>query len=161
MGGIGSLAFWNDEAAFSGGSITAGTLTLDAADDCTWAPPIALWVPGDSATCTAELTLTATGDNIQGEITHTPGSLTVTPGTAQDQFELTTAPGTLPAGVTFDTGTYSFADPGTYVIPVELTLTFPFHTASEQNSSQGATVELDDITFTVMQTAAVGAVTEP
>lgn len=67
-GGAGSLALWNDAAQVNAGSVDAGVMTI-AADAGTWSPGIALWVPGDSATYTTNVTVELAGDHLSTELT--------------------------------------------------------------------------------------------
>lgn len=157
LGGAGTLAFWSDNADLDGGEIEAGTLELTA-EEGTWSNELDLWVPGDDETYTADLVLLAEGDNIQGNITYDPTSI-VLPSEGADQFDITLEPASsLPAGVTYADDVISFDGPGTYTIPVEVTVSFPF-LSEAQNDSQGVTVDLSEIAFTATQTAAPGAVT--
>ena len=61
LGGAGSLAYWTDAASIDGGSITSGTLTLDAGTCAGWTysdgaagagKTVELFVPGDLVTNT-------------------------------------------------------------------------------------------------------------
>ncbi len=153
LGGGGALAYWNDEAGLAGAQIQAGTLTLTVADGA-WADDIALWVPGDSDTYTADLHLTATGDNMQGEVTIDESSIGFSPTGIEDQFTITVAPtGALPAGVTYADGVFTFAGAVDAVIPVAATVAFAYDAGATQNDSQGAVVELADIAFEAKQVA--------
>lgn len=155
LGGAGTLAFWNDQANLTGANIAAGELTLDATA-CDWdGDDIALWVPGDSASCEAELTLEAKGDNIKGVLAIDDSGIVVDPVAAADQFDidLTAGAATVVGGPgVFNPVAMTFTGAGTYTIPVTVTIDFEFR-ASEQNISQNATVELGDVEFTVTQTA--------
>lgn len=160
LGGAGTLAYWNSEVGLSGGTINAGELTLTAPEG-EWAPNIETWVPGDEAVYTTDLTLVASGDNIQGTIELEEDSVVVT-GDDADEFDIVFAPqaDSLPAGVTYDEGSKSFAFDGPTgeagsTIPVQVTVTLPFGEAAE-NRSQGAQVDMSSAKFIATQTA-VGA----
>ena len=56
-----------------------------------------------------------------------------------------------------DTDVITFDGPGTYTIPVELTVALPVQ-EDEQNASKNLTIDLEDLTFTATQTAAPDAV---
>ena len=160
LGGAGTLAYWNDTAELTGGTVEAGELSLAPVEDAgTWAPKITTWVPGDQSTYTRTLELVATGDNIQGTITLDDDSI-VTSGDADAEFDIDFAPASeLADGLTYDDDSQviRFDGAGTYEIPVEVTVTLPY-SDQEQNGSQGATVELQDATFVATQTPASGAV---
>ncbi|GAA3662342.1 alternate-type signal peptide domain-containing protein [Microbacterium marinilacus] len=153
LGGAGSLAYWNADAGIDGGSIEAGTLTLEETAAGAWSPALSLWVPGDSSAYSTTLKLVATGDNIEGTVALDTASYTITPDTVADAFDITVAPGTLPSGITFDqaTQTFGFDGAGTYTIPVTVTVDFPYGTTAD-NSSQGATVDFADLSFVATQT---------
>lgn len=169
LGGAGTLAYWNDSADLTGGTINAGTLDLTATEG-TWAQggtpiqDIAQWtmVPGDELTYTADLGLLAQGDNIQGTVVLDESFVKITPAAA-DQIDVSFdvvegAP--LPAGVTYADEVFTFTQPSgetAVEIPIEVTVSFPYEDA-EQNESQGAVVELEKISFTATQTPTETAV---
>lgn len=165
LGGAGSLAYWNDDAALAVDPINAGQLTIEASTGA-WAPEINAWVPGDRSVYSTTLTVVAEGDNIEGTIELDLGSVEISPLGAADQFELTLGQGaaaTVPDGadLTFNPDqSITFDGPGTYAIPVALTVEFPFSNDVEQNISKQASVDFTTVSFTVTQTAATGAVTE-
>lgn len=166
LGGAGTLAYWNDSAELAGGTINAGTLTLEADNDALQAsidqqPQV--WVPGDQHTFSTALTLVTEGDNIQGEIVLDAAKLGIN-GTGADQFTVDMALGDgteIPAAseLSFDADTdvITFNGPGTYTIPVDVTVALPFQ-EDEQNASKNLTIDLEDLTFTATQTAAPDAV---
>lgn len=160
LGGAGTLAYWNDTAELNGGTINAGKLDLDAAAG-SWDEEITTWVPGDRATFTTDLVLETEGDDIQGTIALDEDSIQIS-GDESGDFEIEFAPqGTLPAGTEYDDAEQiiSFAGEGTTTIPVQVTVTFPFDADQAQNGSQGASVDLENVSFTATQTPADGAVT--
>lgn len=75
MGGAGSLALWNDSANITDASVTSGKLTI-AATTGTWTGNPALMVPGDNATYTSTITVTALGTNLHSTLTIDPASIT-------------------------------------------------------------------------------------
>ena len=170
LGGAGTLAYWNDSAELTGGTINAGTLDLTAVEG-TWAQgatpisDVSQWklVPGDELTYTANLGLLAQGDNIQGTVTLDESFVEITGGDDQIDVSFDVAEGgTLPAGVTYADETFTFTQPtgeSAVEIPIEVTVSFPFDTAAQQNASQGAVVNLETISFVATQTPASGAVT--
>lgn len=155
LGGAGSLAYWSSSTDLGASTISAGALGI-AATDGAWAPAIDEWVPGDESTYSTTLTLTAEGDSIEGTIVLDSDSIVITPAAA-DQFEIvlgqgaaatTTGTGT----VVFDdaTETFTFDGPGTYTIPVQIAVVFPFQT-TEQNGSKNATVDFSGVSFIATQ----------
>ncbi|MGV9194744.1 alternate-type signal peptide domain-containing protein [Microbacterium sp. MC2] len=154
LGGAGSLAYWNSDAGLKAVSINAGTLALSVDGDPTWDAPT-LWVPGDEAVYEATLNVVATGDNIQGALSLDETSLQIT-GAAADQFDVTfDADTTGLTGMSFDaaSGLATFTDPGTYKVPVTVTVEFPFGT-SVDNTAKNATVNVSGLKFLLTQTDA-------
>lgn len=173
LGGVGTLAYWNDNVALNGGTINAGELSLEAgggewSQGGTTITDIEQFslVPGDELSYTVDLQLTAEGDNIQGTVELDRGSLTFLDANGvenpelAEEFDIEFAPvaGTLPdsKAVTYDPGTetFSFDGAGAYAIEVEVAVDFPFDENDEQNQSQGASVNLDKLSFTATQTQA-------
>ena len=178
LGGAGTLAYWNDSEHLDGGTINTGSLTLDQPTDAEsgWDQEIEIWVPGDKATYTTTLTLEAEGDNIQGNIVLDPSSIVFTGGKDATEAELaeqfdvevefgtatiTGGEGDLTPGddtvvSTFDSGT--FDGPGTYKIPVSVTVEMPFSDPDDpdtaNNSAQGAEINFSELSFTATQTQA-------
>ncbi|MCW2815593.1 MAG: hypothetical protein JWN84_3048 [Nocardioides sp.] len=101
MGGAGSLAYWTDLDTVPGGSITAGSLSIDP--KVANAPCEADWkyagttaktgtvvqgvVPGDVVSKTCTFVVTATGDNLKASLS-TP-AVTVGYGTTSSSFKVT------------------------------------------------------------------------
>lgn len=91
LGGVGSLAFWSDEADLGGGgSITSGQLALgECADGGSWVDAnsgtaiadinVFRIVPGDVVEYTCDTTLNAEGDNLSATLTADLGGLTGDP----------------------------------------------------------------------------------
>lgn len=161
LGGAGTLAYWNDSAELAGGTINAGTLTLKADNDAL-AKSIAeqpeAWVPGDKHTFSTTLTLATEGENIQGTVMLDTEKLGIS-GTGADQFTVDMTLGEVAKTVDnsrldFDSKTdvITFDGPGTYTIPVDVTVAFPFQ-AGEQNSSKDLSINFEELTFTATQTA--------
>lgn len=171
LGGAGTLAYWNSEAKLSGGSINTGQLHLDTAEG-TWTQSgetiedVDKWtmVPGDELTYTTNLLLSAEGDNLEGEIV-LDGDSIVRTGAVADAIAVTFAVDesalATPAGGTVDYSAgdpavagdekITFDGPGTYTIPVTVTVSFPFGDLAD-NSSMGAQLDLSGATFTATQT---------
>lgn len=161
LGGAGTLAYWNDSAELTGGTINAGKLQLTEAGSWTDGAPEVL-VPGDSVTYSSTLTLDAQGDNIEGTIALDKGALiNAAEGAVEDpteQFDITvdvdetkasTGGGSLTSGAD---GVLQFEGAGTYTIPVTVTVDFKYDDTSSQNSSQNAAIDLGNVTFTATQT---------
>ena len=176
LGGAGTLAYWNDSEHLDGGTINTGSLTLDQPTDAEsgWDQDIEIWVPGDKATYSTTLTLEAEGDNIQGNIVLDPTSIkfpddkNIATSELAEQFDVevefgtatvTDGEGNLTPGndtvvSTFDSGT--FDGPGTYEIPVSVTVKMPFGDPADpaDNSAQDAQIDLSKLSFTATQTQA-------
>lgn len=164
LGGVGTLAYWNDNVGVQGGTVEAGSLDLHA-EEGSWAPEITTWVPGDESTYTTTLELTTKGDHIQGTVDLDRDSLVFLDAEGQEtpelakEFDIEFAPAeTLPPSqaLSYDpnTETFAFSGAGAYAITVEVSVEMPFDEGTEQNQSQGASVNLDDLSFTATQTLA-------
>jgi alternate signal-mediated exported protein len=176
LGGAGTLAYWNDSAQLTGGTISAGTLELEAAPG-TWyhegteIADVSTWamVPGDELTYEVDLSLTAVGSNMAGEIALNQDFIISEAAGDQITVDLEVADGkSLPKGVVPATAedTLSFTGqigdkttPAT--LPVQITVSFPFDENNVQNDSKGAVVDLQQVTFTATQTPAATAVHTP
>lgn len=94
LGGAGTLAYWNDSATTSAGSITAGTLGITSTAAGTWYdvssvatltdpevqgtainPATFHVVPGDTLVYVESFTVAATGDNLEATIAADPASI--------------------------------------------------------------------------------------
>lgn len=151
LGGAGSLAYWNDSATVSSTTINAGSLSVAIDAGASWDNTITEWVPGDTATYTADLTVVAEGDNIKADLTFDEASIGTGP--LASALDITFAAGTLPAGVTAGAaGTYHIVGAGTYSIPVTVTVSFPFG-ATVDNTTQSGSVDLTGVKFQVTQVA--------
>ena len=97
MGGAGTFALWNADAAVSGGTIVAGDLTI-AAQAGAWKngqktiDTIKDYriVPGETLTYTQDLLVTATGDNIQAKAALGDASFTAATAATNADVELAT-----------------------------------------------------------------------
>ena len=164
LGGAGTLAYWNSEDHLTGDAINAGTLELEAdqkklTETISQQPNV--WVPGDEHTYSTVLTLKTSGDNIQGEIELNTSSITVN-GAGAEEFDVAMSVEEVKSdegGTTdFAEGTekITFDGPGTYEIPVDVTVTLPFGKAT--NNSQGVSADWSKVSFIATQTPAAGAV---
>lgn len=159
LGGAGTLALWNDAANVDAGNVASGNLTLDAATG-TWTPAISLWVPGDTATYTTDVSIVAQGDNIAAQLSIDPASITGDP-ELLGALDITMTVGT-PTGGTFtpvagQTNMYDVAptDPlsGTPITaPVTVTVDFPEDSVTDL-VAQGQTVNLSGMQLLLQQVA--------
>ena len=148
LGGAGSLALWNASDTVSAGAVNTGTLTLTATAG-SWNTAPAKWVPGDSYEYTANVVVTAVGEHIMGTLSVDPASITGDAGLIADLDISLTVTGTLPGGVSSNgDGTYNIANPGTYSLPVKVTVAFD---STSDNSTQGKSVNLTSLAFRVDQ----------
>ena len=75
LGGAGSLAYWNSSATVTSTTINSGSLSVAIASGAAWNKTITKWVPGDTATYSANLTVVAAGDNIKADLTFDKSSI--------------------------------------------------------------------------------------
>lgn len=168
LGGGTTLAYWTASADVEGGSITAGELKLvsNPADDCSttaWTyatghasagSTVNLWVPGDVVTKSCTFIVTATGDNLEAELT----SPTTVPLTADSVTDGPTGTATVAVTYLLDgtpiadgaTITEAAAD-RTLTAVFEVTLPFGDTTTVNTNQVQDWTAVFDKLTVTLDQ----------
>ena len=161
LGGTGSLAYWTATGSLTGGTISAGTLSLSSFT-CSgtglhdWqydgATPASIsnitdarLVPGDTISRVCSSTLTITGDNLGATLTLAGGGLSGGTGLAGKV--------TPTAAWTVDGASYSGGalSPGDHSVTASISIAFPFG-ASADNTSKGLTMNLADFTVLATQT---------
>lgn len=153
LGGAGTLALWNDSATIAVGSIDSGTLTITGSTGA-WDSEWELWVPGDSATYTGELTIEATGDNLEALLTVDDSGLV---GVGNSEFanalDVSFVVTNSHASVTDNgDGTYTVVDSAS-PITLDVTVTVAFPQDSVVNlEGQDQSVDLDSVSFVLTQT---------
>ena len=162
LGGAGTLAYWNSEVTMDGGAINAGTLSLVEDNEELDVKGPELLVPGDQKPFTANMVLTADGENLQGTVKLHPDTVVlleklddtydvdVTFGDADDTADGFTV---VDANADYPYDSATFSGPGDYKFPVTVTVTLPFGTEVD-NTSQGVKLSLDTVKLTAEQTAA-------
>ncbi|MGN5237981.1 alternate-type signal peptide domain-containing protein [Rhodococcus sp. SJ-3] len=162
LGGVGTLAFWSDEADLGGGgTITSGQLTLgECAGGGTWTNVNAgttiadissfRIVPGDTVEYTCDTTLTAEGDNLTATLTADLGAVT---GDAellaalQRDVTATLNGTTLPAS---GEGVQVVANDGSDQ-PISVGVTIAFDPGTTGTTGQGQTVDLAEMSLNLEQ----------
>lgn len=172
-GGLSSFALWSDSSPLADARIFSGALGLDAAPNATWADtsPDAVdstWdpqqdrlTPGDIVTMTQDVTLTATGKNIGGEVTITGVDTSQFAGYLTTRFDIG---GPLQRKSTNpdspDYNVFFFNDPiGTRTLTAQITFTFDPNTPSEM--AQGAAVDLSGARFALTMVRAAASSDPP
>ncbi len=157
LGGVGTLAYWNDSETVTGTTVGSGKLDLALVSCGDWQLDAIGGaggdlagreiVPGDSLAKTCTYTLTAEGDHLEAALGITVPSWTgglagkVTTDAAFDVNGSAVTPGT----------PHPFTDGAPSTITAEFTVDFPFGSGVD-NTSQDLTATLGDITMTVTQT---------
>jgi alternate signal-mediated exported protein len=163
LGGAGTLASWNDSENITGGTITAGTLTIAPVANSSngWsnglgAIDIASYriVPGDQLTYTSTFTVTAQGDRLTADVTL--DALSITPDDALDPADVALA-GTLTKSAAFTidgvtTSTITVSE-GTQTVVVTATISFPNGAAGAENATKTGAVDLANFAISVSQGA--------
>lgn len=161
LGGAGTFALWEDNATVNPESISTGVLTLDVApgewNDVT--DPLAPEtindissfdiVPRDKITYTTEVTVTAEGNNLEGELKINQTALTTSAAAASylTVSVANTAAGA--AGLTVDgNGVITFTTAATYTFDV--TVTVEFEDAGDA-VGQNANIDLAALALTLDQ----------
>ncbi|WP_104196842.1 alternate-type signal peptide domain-containing protein [Cryobacterium sp. M15] len=171
LGGAGTFALWNDDAAIAGATINAGTLTVEALDTI-WRDNAGaeitdlngyFIVPGDTLTYTTKLIVNAKGDNLQATL-NIPENPIATPvgdadedGALSTALAVTTALSTVVDGVTVE----SNSEDGSFGITaseedqeyfVTVAVNFPSGAPGYDNNAQAGSVDLSEFDVTVTQT---------
>lgn len=168
LGGVGSLAYWTDDATVDAGSINSGFLTLDAGTcGAGWTyvaggAPVVNFVPGDVVTRTCTFVVGAEGDNLSAAPTM-PETLdvTVTPEGAQGgsgaSFSATVDATYTLDNVAFDnTDLITEANDGD-VLAAAIVVTIPRGTDEtgtplvNANDTKNIVASLEDLTVTLVQ----------
>ncbi|NYG57380.1 alternate signal-mediated exported protein [Nocardioides daedukensis] len=150
LGGVGSLAYWSDNDALDGGSVTAGTLALnDVTCDPTWTEgadtDVLLIVPGDTITKECTGTITMTGDHISADVELDATSVAE----AESAFNLATTAGDAVdiSAVLTGGGTLTQSGP----VSVTITVAWPFGTVADNDAQGVSTDALNDLVINAVQ----------
>lgn len=159
--GGGTFALWSDSASVDSGSIASGTLTLSAGTP-TWKNTVTgatvtdlssyHIVPGDVLAMTADLSITAVGDNLTAVLavdTSGIGATGATPPSLADIVAQNTTLTTTALATAGTPGTFTVTPATPATVPVTVTITFPSSTTG--TDAQGGTVDLSKIHFTLTQ----------
>jgi alternate signal-mediated exported protein len=149
LGGAGTFALWNSTATVNAQTITAGSLSLVANHDGVWkqgtatiTPATYKIVPGTTLEFTQTLTVTAVGDGLKANLTHSG----LTPAGGLSNLTKETLSVTSSAA-TIDGNTMKF-NAGTSTVNVKVTVEFP----ADSTGGQTESLNLSAITFTLTQT---------
>lgn len=157
LGGAGTLAYWTDDAAVNGGTITAGSIDLGAVTCSGWLhaeddSAVVNVVPGDSVYNDCATSITLEGDHIGATLDIDEASIPT--GALADELDaavtLRDADGDPIAAV---------AAEGTTAVTARIAVDFPYGTVSApdpttgaSNGSQNGTAVLDAMTLVAVQT---------
>ena len=140
LGGAGTFALWNDDAAVNGGTVTSGVLDISAGTTGTWTDvtsgsPVSInigtfkVVPGDVLEFTQNVQITATGNNLEGELTVDSSSITGALASKLDFDFIATGTGVTGSGT--DTLTITPGATGVTNLAVKVRVTFPASTTDQ------------------------------
>lgn len=162
LGGAGTMALWSVDTDIDAGTVSTGHLTLDSSAAGAWADvsgaePVAFAadtetiVPGDTVEFSQTVTIGADGKNLKGELT--VGDLaSAVPEELADDVTVTVAAAPTDPKLTVVGSTVSFAEPGTYEVPVTITVAFAAGTAgSTENTTMDTPLDLTALTLTLNQ----------
>ncbi|MFC4224503.1 alternate-type signal peptide domain-containing protein [Lysinibacter cavernae] len=163
IGGGGTLAAWNSGAFASlAATISAGDLSLSAPEPGKWSNSTGETInldeyrvaPGDILLYETTVDLTAKGDNLHGEITLDPTSISpANPGKPEDVALATRLLKSAAIAVNGRSEAVFTASPGTQQIRVSTTISWPDEElpALDNTAMQGSVI-LSGLTFTATQT---------
>lgn len=149
--GNGTLALWNTTFGVQGGSISAGSLQLTAANDAGWQsasgaidPASFRIIPGDTVKFTQDLTVKAIGEGLKANFSHTPVSTSI-PLEPEMISVSVSSPST---NIDVEGNSVSVA-PGSGTLVVTVTIHFP----ASADTGQQLALTLNPMTFTLTQAA--------
>lgn len=135
LGGAGTFALWNaTDTLDNAGTVSTGHLKLDTTAAGVWkdisagapgvafAPATGKLVPGDTVEFKQTVQIVASGANLKGALT--VDSLGAVPVALTDQVTVDLAIDATASGLTKAGNVVSFAAPGTYDVPVTITVGF-------------------------------------
>lgn len=161
-GGVGTLALWQKDANVDAGAVSTGHLNLTVGTDGTWTdksadaqdtnfnPATDELVPGDTVSYTQTVTIDAEGKNLQGALT--VGSAAAVPAALAGEVEIDLAIDASVPGLTKVGNVVSFAEEGTYQVPLEITVSFAKGTTgSTANGTMDQDIDLSQLALTLDQ----------
>lgn len=157
VSGAGSLAVWNGSASVDAGGISSGTMNISAADG-DWSDDTTLWVPGDTATYTTELSIELAGDNLTAQLEIDPDSITGDPellGALDVQLAVGAVSGGTLTPVPGQPNKYTVTSSTplvetTLTVPVTVTVDFPEDSVTGLDA-QNQSVDLGGLAFALTQ----------
>jgi alternate signal-mediated exported protein len=162
LGGLGTLAYWNDDESTNGGTVSSGELSLDAPTNVSWFDVTGdgevaianidnfLIVPGDVLEYRASVVVNAAGDNLAAELT-ADGSTITGDASLLENLDTTFAASIGVAPGTPVTADYPItADNDGDTVNVVVTLSFDSVTTTDLEA-QTESVDLSDLTVTLQQ----------
>ena len=170
MGGAGTLAYWNDSASLTGGTITAGKLNIvDPVTAGTWATAaapstpinIATYkvVPGESLVYTTTVNVEVIGNALSARLDLSGGSIVAANTSTAADVALATALGSSATLAASGTGVTATGTAGQYsisssasAVTVTATITFPKSaTAGAENGTMTGAVNLSGLSVVLRQ----------
>lgn len=163
LGGAGTFALWNDSTSVDAGSVSTGHLKLNASAAGAWTdisgadPGVAFnpatdhIVPGDTVKFAQTVTIDADGKNLKGALT--VGNLaSAIPASLSADVQVSIAADLTAPNVSSAGNVISFTAPGTYEVPVTITVSFAKGTtASTADTTMDQTVNLDNLALSLDQ----------
>lgn len=172
LGGAGTFALWNASTEVNASSVASGTLALTPSSAGSWTDvtngrntalttaQVAAYkvVPGSKLQFTQPITIAASGTDLRADLTYDATSVT---GSLKpyvtNALTVSTAAGnsTLPSGVTAGstTGTYVVAPVAAGSTSAVVTFVVELPSTVTDAASQGGTLDLSKLTFTLKQRA--------
>lgn len=158
LGGGSTLAYWTDQAQVTGATIASGRLDISDFTDAAWkvtnngvtkdVTNIGTFkmVPGDKLEYSTSATVTLEGDNLKATIAAATGAGAITgTGELKDRLTVTTS---------VNGGQTAAITSGTHVVPVTVTVEWPFGDASSpalDNPAMSETVSFANFNVTLTQ----------
>jgi alternate signal-mediated exported protein len=165
LGGAGTFALWQATDTVDAGTVSTGHLTLDATGVGTWTdesagvapgesafdPATQHIVPGDTVKYSQTVSIAADGKNLKGALT--VGTVAAIPADLIGQVTVTVAAAPTDPDLTVTGNVISFEAPGTYTVPVTITVAFAAGTTgSTAATTMNKDIDLNALALTLNQT---------
>lgn len=135
LGGAGTIAKWSDTKDIDAGTVTTGHLTLDTTVAGTWTdtssdaattafdPATDHLVPGDTVVFNQTAKIEAVGKNLKGKLT-ADDLIASIPSELNNQVNISVVAEPTDPKLTANGNVVSFSEPGSYEVPVKVTIDF-------------------------------------
>ncbi len=167
LGGAGTFALWNSSIGVASGTVATGTLAFGSSTGATWTdnspgaltttfnPSTQKIVPGDVVSLVQNITINATGKNLQAQLAYAPSSVAIPSDLTNKIVPTLTVSKVSGDAVLSGSGTVGSpyvitpSSGGTSIFAV--TISFAFSSTTAGTAGQAESVDLSGATYTLTQ----------